>query len=49
MSLKITNSRVLNFYKANPGQNIDKNNLFLVEMIENIKENFENGINTNET
>ena len=49
MSLKITNSRVVNFYKANPGQDIDKNNLFLVEMIENIKENIENGINTNET
>jgi len=49
MSITIKNSRIVNYYKANPSQDIEKNNLFLIEMIENIKKSIENGINTNET
>ena len=49
MSITIKNSRIVNYYKANPSQDIERNNLFLIEMIENIKKSIENGINTNET
>ena len=49
MSITIKNSRIVNYYKANPSQNIERNNLFLIELIENIKDSIEKGINTNET
>ena len=49
MSINITNSRIVNFYNANPGQDIERNNLILIEFIERIKENLENGLNTSET
>ena len=49
MSIKITNSRIINFYKANPSQDIERNNIFLIEFIEKIKQDLENGINTSET
>ena len=46
MSIKITNSRIINFYKANPSQDIERNNIFLIEFIERVKQDLENGINT---
>ena len=49
MSIKITNSRIVNFYNANPSQDIERNNIFLIEFIEKIKQDLENGINTSET
>jgi len=49
MSIKITNSRIINFYKANPSQDIERNNIFLIEFIERVKQDLENGINTSET
>ena len=49
MSINITNSRIVNFYNANPGQDIERNNIILIEFIERIKENLENGLNTSET
>ena len=49
MSIKITNSRIINFYNANPSQDIVRNNIFLIEFIERVKQDLENGINTSET